>query len=58
MVYNCDVCRMDLKQKGKTETILSQNYKFLVVVKTSKWKCPTGCELKGINNKLSELFKK
>lgn len=58
MVYNCDVCGMDLKRKGKTEKTLLQSYKVLVVTKVEKWKCPSGCELKGINNKLNESLKK
>lgn len=49
MVYNCDVCGMDLKNQGKTQKTYLQSYKVLVVTKVEKWKCPTGCELKGIN---------
>jgi hypothetical protein len=53
-IYNCDVCGMNLKKVGKTEKRITQSYKVLIVVKTERWKCPSGCELKGINNKLWE----
>jgi hypothetical protein len=52
--YNCDVCGMNLKKAGKTEKRLTLSYKVLIVVKTERWKCPNGCELKGINNRYLE----
>jgi len=57
MVYNCDVCGMDLKRDGKTKKTYLQSYKVLIVTKEERWKCSTGCELKGINNKLNALLK-
>ncbi len=56
-VYNCNVCGMNLKKKGKTEKKYNQMYKVLIVTKMERWKCPTGCELKGLNNRLNKTMK-
>ena len=52
--YNCDNCGMNLVKVGKTEVKRTLLYKVLKVEKIEKWKCPSGCELIGINNKLKE----
>jgi len=57
-IYNCDVCGSNLKKVGKTERRLVQSYKVLIVTRTERWKCPNGCELKGINNRLREQLAK
>lgn len=50
--YNCDNCGMNLEKVGKTEIKRSFLYKVLKVEKIERWKCPNGCELIGVNNKL------
>lgn len=54
MIYNCDVCGMNLKKQGKTEIKRRLSYKVLIVEKIERWKCPSGCELKGINNNIAK----